>query len=155
MDPILYEDRETSATSPPAAGINWLLGAALLFGASAGILAGFWLYRANLIPSDILSKPGHATTRTLAKEAPPSPPSDVDKTEQVESLFIQVGAFRDPERAVALTKELKQAGFPARLLAGGALRRVVVGPFSTELQASRGRLELEKHGYPALIKKGR
>lgn len=64
---------------------------------------------------------------------------------------VQTGAFRTPSYAMRLENELKEQGFPATLLEGPDLLRVVVGEYPTLEEAIEMEQELKRAGYQTMI----
>jgi len=63
-----------------------------------------------------------------------------------EGVFrVSVGAFKDPDNALALAKELEAAGYPVRLEPVGGITRVVVGPYSSKSKAAAAARRLSKY----------
>ncbi|RMH62309.1 MAG: SPOR domain-containing protein [Zetaproteobacteria bacterium] len=67
--------------------------------------------------------------------------------------YVQVGAFSDKRRALALRARVRKAGWPAQLIPKGhGLLAVAIGPYLTRKEASHkqqrilGQLHLK--GYP-------
>jgi len=58
---------------------------------------------------------------------------------------VSVGAFGNPENALALAEKLKKQGFPVRLEPVGKVTRVVVGPYSTKTQAAEAARKLASY----------
>ena len=58
---------------------------------------------------------------------------------------VSVGAFGNPENALALAKKLEKQGFPVRLEPVGKVTRVVVGPYSTKTQAAEAARKLASY----------
>ncbi|MDR2031310.1 MAG: SPOR domain-containing protein [Azoarcus sp.] len=66
-------------------------------------------------------------------------------------FFVQVGAFNDAVKAVALASELKQQGYPAFTVAGNKVTRVRVGPFSGRREGERIVARLKAEGRNAVL----
>jgi cell division septation protein DedD len=66
-----------------------------------------------------------------------------------DGLTIQVAAFREPDRAAAVTQQLRGAGLPAfRRMEPGALRHLVlVGPYVTDAEAQSAQQVLAAQGF--------
>ncbi|WP_457637552.1 SPOR domain-containing protein [Oceanithermus sp.] len=63
-----------------------------------------------------------------------------------EGIFrVSVGAFRNPDNALALAEKLKRQGFPVRLEPVGKVTRVVVGPYSTRSSAAEAAAKLASY----------
>ncbi len=68
---------------------------------------------------------------------------------------VQVGAFREPERAALLADRLRGRGDPVRVTAGeDGWHRVQVGPFERHKRARKLQRKLQRRGYAALIRGG-
>jgi general secretion pathway protein A len=66
-----------------------------------------------------------------------------------DALTIQVAAFREPDRAAAVTQQLRGAGLPAfrRLEPGGSRHLVLVGPYVTDAEAQSVQRILGEQGF--------
>jgi len=63
-----------------------------------------------------------------------------------EGIFrVSVGAFSNPENALALAEKLQKMGYPVRLEPVGRVTRVVVGPYSTRSQAAEAARKLSNY----------
>lgn len=118
--------------------------------------------------------PGHANVEivalqpsaddsTLASAAPQGPPPaptaiDVPIPDQpavaakAPGRWLQVAAYTDPINALAMRDELLRHGLAGVVVSpspGGALQRVIVGPFAGDTDESKARRWLHDAGYPA------
>ena len=66
-----------------------------------------------------------------------------------DGLTIQVAAFREPDRATAVTQQLRSAGLPAfrRMEPGGLRHLVLVGPYVTEAETQSAQQILAAQGF--------
>ena len=66
-----------------------------------------------------------------------------------DGLTIQVAAFREPDRAAAVTQQLRGAGLPAfrRMEPGGLRHLVLVGPYVTEVETQSVQQVLSDQGF--------
>jgi rare lipoprotein A len=81
-----------------------------------------------------------------------APPKDVEK--QIEAFGIQVGAFRDRNRALALQQEMQSLYGSARVIERGAdppMYRVVAGAYETAEQAEAAAERVRSRGSVALV----
>jgi len=63
-----------------------------------------------------------------------------------EGVFrVSVGAFSNPNNALALAQKLQKQGFPVRLEPVGKVTRVVVGPYPTRSQAAAAARKLSSY----------
>jgi len=58
---------------------------------------------------------------------------------------VSVGAFANPDNALALAEKLQKQGFPVRLEPVGRVTRVVVGPYSTRSRAAEAARKLASY----------
>lgn len=72
-----------------------------------------------------------------------------------EPQFLQIGAFRVPRHAEALSRELKEAGFKTRIVTRNELVRVLVGPFCEPEVMEAARDDLVAKNYPSIVQSGR
>jgi rare lipoprotein A len=66
--------------------------------------------------------------------------------------LVQLGAFREPERAAALVAELSRRAPEARVERAGEWHRVVLGPFRKRGKAEEHARELAGAGYPVFVR---
>lgn len=96
---------------------------------------------------DAVEPVGNAPVFATAPRAAPNP-----ETNPNAQRWLQVAAYSDPANAQAMRDTLARKGLrdvdirPAR---GGALHRVVVGPFTNDTEVTRTRARLNDAGYPA------
>jgi len=66
-----------------------------------------------------------------------------------DGLTIQVAAFREPDRAAAVTQQLRGAGLPAfrRFDPGGLRHLVLVGPYVTDTETESVQHVLTQQGF--------
>jgi len=66
-----------------------------------------------------------------------------------DGLTIQVAAFREPDRAEAVTQQLRGAGLPAfrRMEPGGPRHLVLVGPYVTDAETQSAQQVLNSQGF--------
>ena len=66
-----------------------------------------------------------------------------------DGLTIQVAAFREPDRAAAVTQQLRGAGLPAfrRIEPGGLRHLVLVGPYITDAETQSAQQLLSEQGF--------
>ena len=66
-----------------------------------------------------------------------------------DGLTIQVAAFREPDRAAAVTQQLRGAGLPAfrRVEPGGLRHLVLVGPYVTDGETQSAQQMLSEQGF--------
>jgi len=66
-----------------------------------------------------------------------------------DGLTIQVAAFREPDRASAVTRQLRGAGLPAfrRMEPGGLRHLVLVGPYVTDAETQSAQQVLAEQGF--------
>ena len=66
-----------------------------------------------------------------------------------DGLTIQVAAFREPDRAAAVTQQLRGAGLPAfrRMEPGGLRHLVLVGPYVTDTETQSAQQILSEQGF--------
>lgn len=69
----------------------------------------------------------------------------------VAPLWVQVGAFRNPDVANRVATALLRRQLPVTLGASGPLLRVRIGPFSTRMEAKAKLRELERQGYRGFV----
>jgi lysophospholipase L1-like esterase len=86
---------------------------------------------------------------TKVPEAAPSRPL------QVESYMVQVAAFRNPESAETLRKQLLKDGFKAVVQQGGRYKKVLVGPYPDKNAANQAirKLKAERKLDPFLVQR--
>ncbi len=85
-----------------------------------------------------------------AVAAPPTPIRVASVTPSAAAYWIQVGAFRDVDRAKTVMQQLRF--FRAEmLLAGQSLTRIRLGPFASRSAALSARRNLERTGFRAFI----
>lgn len=84
---------------------------------------------------------------TAPRPVPVGPP-----TPDPRQRWLQVAAYSDPANAQAMRDSLARRGMrdvDIRTAPGGALHRVVVGPFTNDTEITRTRARLNDAGYPA------
>ncbi|MXX38664.1 MAG: SPOR domain-containing protein [Gemmatimonadetes bacterium] len=106
-----------------------------------------------LTPTDSMSTPADTIDASDASDA--SAASDAEDTSDASPVFfdpdgqftIQVGVFRDANRADQQVRELKDAGYPAYSLQSDAGVRVRIGYFANRADAERfGRIFAKDRG---------
>lgn len=75
------------------------------------------------------------------------------KEEKELKLIIQIGAFKNKENAENLKEKLKSKYIKIYTEEFGEFRRVLIGPFSSEEEASLVFEQLEKDGFTPIIRK--
>ena len=80
-----------------------------------------------------------------------APVASVAPAASAESLVIQVGAFSDDAKAVALAADLKKQGFAAYTEKAGKVTRVRVGPVPGRGDADKLAARLRAQGHNAVI----
>ncbi|MDR0717009.1 MAG: SPOR domain-containing protein [Azoarcus sp.] len=88
----------------------------------------------------------------LSGAAPDNRGASPDKTGK---FFVQVAAFNDAVKAVALASELKQQGYPVYTVAGNKVTRVRVGPLSGRREGERIVAKLKAEGRNAVLSSSR
>ena len=120
-------------------------------------------------PAPALSAPA-APSGALARSTPPAEPVPVQTVRVAPmrvtaapaaravtppvhsaSLWIQVGAFREVERAITVVTALSDQAVSLISVPGEPLMRVVVGPFADRAAAAAKLRELRRRGYDAFI----
>jgi len=90
--------------------------------------------------------PGVVPVRLRVVETPAAAPA---------TFSVQVGAFSEEERAVALRQSLSQAGVTADVVraesAGQVVHRVRTGRFTTRAEADAAAAKFSRDGYSALV----
>lgn len=90
--------------------------------------------------------PGVVPVRLRVVEAPTAAPA---------TFSVQVGAFSEEERAVALRQSLAQAGVTADVVraesAGQVVHRVRTGRYTTRAEADAAAAKFSRDGYSALV----
>ncbi|MGH9464602.1 MAG: septal ring lytic transglycosylase RlpA family protein, partial [Thermoanaerobaculia bacterium] len=66
--------------------------------------------------------------------------------------LVQLGAFREPERAAALAAELVDRAPDVHVQRDADWHRVVLGPFRKRGKAEERARQLERDGYPAFVR---
>jgi hypothetical protein len=84
---------------------------------------------------------------------PPEPPPETRTLPDEGNFSVQLGAFRSLERAQDLAGELREDGYPARVVrsTGNDLARVRTGRFSSRLRAEALARELSQRGYEVTL----
>ena len=110
--------------------------------------------RASPSRSDTAAARQAEAARALAllnNTAPPAHGTSETRRTPVEGqVFVQVGAFSDPDRAARQAKELKEQGFAAYAEKAGKVTRVRIGPLSRS-QAEQVKARLEAQGRSAVL----
>lgn len=98
---------------------------------------------ANTVPKTTASPPPLCGSPAVPDDAPP---------EQMPRLYrVQVGAFRDQNRAYQFSDMLTQDGFPSFIVLDGDLYKVQVGAFARLENAVRMEYRLRAAGYDTYI----
>lgn len=101
-------------------------------------------------------QPDDAPTAVASAPPPEMPPAPVAAAAPRDTgRWLQIAAYSDPINAVAMRDELASRGLSGVAIreGGGALHRVVVGPFASEGEAQRTRDWLHDAGYAAILLK--
>jgi rare lipoprotein A len=98
----------------------------------------------------------YAAAERLEMIAPGTAPVEIvvlalDEALPASGYTVQVGAFRDPERARALCEELRPTFPEAAVNGDGTWHRVQIGEFPRRRQAEELRRELRRLGLAALV----
>ena len=88
-----------------------------------------------------------ATSRQLSENA-----SLQDRAFEKGRIYVQLGAFRQPEGAARLAAVLAELHYAARVLRAPDFQRVVVGPFAGEPEASRVLAFLQQQGFEGYVR---
>ena len=126
----------------------------------AGVPPATWLctsQSARIIPTAAVvtaaAQPSTAVAERAVVAAGANPVVSDDVTTGTlalgDGLTIQVAAFREPDRAAAVTQQLRGAGLPAfRRMEPGALRHLVlVGPYVTDAETQSAQQVLAAQGF--------
>ncbi len=110
----------------------------------------------------IVHNPGRTSRQApvySSRSTPPMAPKATraqPKGEVAADGFVQVGAFRDPEAAQRLAREVQRMGLPVRegryTRSGTTLRLVIAGPFDGQREVSRVVSRLRGAGYSAFAR---
>lgn len=94
-----------------------------------------------------------AALPVLPSAPPPEPPPETRSLPDSGEFSVQLGAFRSLERAQALAGDLREDGYPARVVrsTGTDLVRVRTGRFSSRLRAEALARELSQKGYETTL----
>ncbi len=83
-----------------------------------------------------------------------SPAQSVRRELVARGLYcIQIGAFKDVERATGLATDLERHGFSAWVASGDGYERVLVGEFRTRSEAAAMELELRNAGFETWVRR--
>ncbi|MDR2261444.1 MAG: SPOR domain-containing protein [Azoarcus sp.] len=93
--------------------------------------------------------------RALALLSGAAPEKSGASPEKAGKFFVQVAAFNDAVKAVALASELKQQGYPVYTVAGSKVTRVRVGPLSGRREGERIVAKLKAEGRNAVLSSSR
>ncbi len=95
----------------------------------------------------LLEKPSPPKKTTEQAPASPSP--------QKGTFLVQVAAFRNPESAETLRKQLLQDGFKAVVQTGGKYHKVMVGPYPDKSAANQAirKIKAERKLDPFLVRR--
>ncbi len=95
---------------------------------------------------------GRAGGTNLGNPQPAGPLSPAQASFDRE-IYVQLGAFLRPEGAARRAAELKQLGYPVRIVRGADFQRVVVGPFAGETEARSTLHTLKQQGYEGYLRR--